>query len=299
VVDATLARALVASQFPDLALASVEPLGLGFDNTAYLVGGQWVFRFSRREVAVALLEQEVRLLPALAPRLPVSIPVPEHLGRPEERYPWPFVGYRWLPGRTACGLSLDETQRTALARPLARFLAALHAFPVPDAEALGARGDVLAKMDVRSRTPSTLAALAEIGGWGLLQPGELRRLERVLAETPVDAVRPPAVVVHGDLYVRHLLLDDEGRLTGVIDWGDVHVGDRAVDLAIAYGFLPPAAREVFGRDDGDADEVTWRLARFRALCHAASVVRYAHRVGDADLLREGRLALGWVAEGVA
>jgi aminoglycoside phosphotransferase (APT) family kinase protein len=296
VVDASLARDLIELQFPELAPVSVKLLGLGFDNTAYLVGGQWVFRLPRRELAVALIEQEVRLLPALAPAPPLPVPVPECLGHPEERFPWPFVGYRLLSGRTACGLCLDEAQRGAMARPLGRFLIALHAFPVRQAEALGARGDVLAKMDVRVRTPVTQAGLAELRGLGLVQADELRRLERVLAEAPVDAVRPPATVVHGDLYVRHLLVDDEGHLTGVIDWGNVHIGDRAVDLSVAYGFLPPAAREVLGREY-DEDEVTWRLARFRALCHATSVVRYAHRVGDADLLREGRLALGWVADG--
>ena len=75
-LDATAARVLLSGQFPDLALASVQPLGIGFDNTVYLVDDVWVFRFPRREVAVPLMERELAVLPGLAPRLPLPVPVP-------------------------------------------------------------------------------------------------------------------------------------------------------------------------------------------------------------------------------
>jgi hypothetical protein len=41
-----------------------------------------------------------------------------------------------------------------------------------------------------------------------------------------------------------LSLGDDGQLAGVIDPGDVPLGDPAVDLAIAFTFLPPDARTV-------------------------------------------------------
>lgn len=41
------------------------------------------------------------------------------------------------------------------------------------------------------------------------------------------------------------LVDDAGAGSGVIDWGDVHLGEPALELSIAYGFLPPTAREDF------------------------------------------------------
>jgi aminoglycoside phosphotransferase (APT) family kinase protein len=77
VVDADLAREMVEARFPQLMPARVEPLGAGWDSTAYLVNEVWVFRFPRRSVAVSCLEQETRLLPSVAPRVPLPVPVPE------------------------------------------------------------------------------------------------------------------------------------------------------------------------------------------------------------------------------
>ena len=69
------------------------------------------------------------------------------------------------------------------------------------------------------------------------------RIAEELAQTPSSDA--PLCWVHGDLYARHLLLDDHKKLCGVIDWGDVHLGDRALDLSIAYSFLPAEARLCF------------------------------------------------------
>jgi aminoglycoside phosphotransferase (APT) family kinase protein len=36
--------------------------------------------------------------------------------------------------------------------------------------------------------------------------------------------------IHGDLHPRNVLTQ-EGKITGIIDWGDISSGDRATDLA--------------------------------------------------------------------
>ena len=53
-----------------------------------------------------------------------------------------------------------------------------------------------------------------------------------------EVVSPHRVVIHGDLVVEHLLLDDETeQLSGIIDFGDVALGDPAQDFLgfWAYG----------------------------------------------------------------
>ena len=108
---------------------------------------------------------------------------------------------------------------------------------------------------------------------------------------------PPApAVVHGDLYARHLLVDDLRRVSGVIDWGDLHAGDPAVDLSVAYGFLPPRARAAFLHAYGPVDVRTRRTARLRAAFHSAALAWFADSTGAAALLREGLAALGNVLE---
>src|ERR1700676_2615249 len=132
-VSAALAQVLIESQFAELAPIRIAPLGVGWDNTAYRVNGEYVFRFPRRQIAVELILTETRLLPLVAPRLSLPVPVPKFVGQPTERYPWPFSGYRMLAGRTACAAGMDDRQRIAAAEPLARFLAALHAIDADEA----------------------------------------------------------------------------------------------------------------------------------------------------------------------
>jgi hypothetical protein len=71
----------------------------------------------------------------------------------------------------------------------------------------------------------------------------------------------------------------------------VHLGDPAVDLAIAQTFLPKTAQAVFRDAYGLIDEITWQVAQLRGVWHTVMVLVYAHGIGDADLLREGRIAL--------
>ncbi|HYI01688.1 phosphotransferase [Hyalangium sp.] len=145
------AARLVERQFPELAPARLEPLGVGWDNTAYVVNGRWVFRFPRRKLAAGLLENEARILPRLAPHLPLLIPEPVWHGRPEEDFPYPFAGYALLPGVTACAVEWTPEERQQNAAPLGRFLAALHAIPVDDEMLARGPGDELARADLRKR----------------------------------------------------------------------------------------------------------------------------------------------------
>ena len=98
-------------------------------------------------------------------------------------------------------------------------------------------------------------------------------------------------VVHGDLYARHILVDERAGAVAVIDWGDVHFGDPAVDLSVAFMLLPPHLRGQFLDAYGAAGERTLQLARYRAIYHSALVAHYGHRIGDADLLYSGLLGL--------
>jgi aminoglycoside phosphotransferase (APT) family kinase protein len=296
-VTPDLALTLIRRQFPALAAEpSIARIGVGWDNVAYLVGGRHVFRFPQRQLAVALIETESALLPALAPRLPLPVPVPTLVGRPSDDYPWPFHGYERIAGRSACGAALDDAARERAAAPLARFLRALHAFPADEAARLGAPGDLLGRADLPKRVRQTRERLAESRGRGL--GAEDPALDRIWqeAEAGDGAPPPPGALVHGDLYARHLLVGDDGALTGVIDWGDVHLGHRALDLSIAFAFLPPRARPAFfAAYGGTPDGAVLRRARLQALFYGVTLLIYGTDVSDADLVREARVCLAHLA----
>jgi aminoglycoside phosphotransferase (APT) family kinase protein len=282
---------LIERQFPALAPARLEPLGAGWDNAAFLVNEWFVFRFPRRQVAVRLLEREVRILPLLAPHLPLPIPIPTWIGAPAEGYPYPFAGYPHLPGTTACQVAWTEEERAQNAAPLGRFLAALHRMPVSEETRAGAPGEEEARpmSPLRERLRSLAPALGGFAVEGLADLAE--RLD----VAPARAGSPGWV--HGDLYARHLLVDDQRRLCGVIDWGDVHLGGTAIDLMTAFSLLPPTARGAFREAYGPIEAATWDRARCHALHYGVSLIEYGTEVGDAALRAAGEYAL-WSA-GVA
>jgi aminoglycoside phosphotransferase (APT) family kinase protein len=74
--------------------------------------------------------------------------------------------------------------------------------------------------------------------------------------------------IRGDLHPRNVLIE-KGRLTGVIDWGDLGRGDRASDLASIWMLLPElASRKRAMAPCRSVSDATWRRARGWALLFA-------------------------------
>ena len=171
----------------------------------------------------------------------------------------------------------------------------MHAFTPPQIKAWGAGPDALKRLDVPHRVPKAHQVLEGVRQRGLLP--DVAALSAIVDDMaqryPADqqAYEAPIVLVHGDLYARHLLVDEAGALSGIIDWGDIHAGRAATDLMIAHSFLPPAAHDLFKKTYGPISETTWRMARFRAVYHTATVATYAHDTDDEPLLRESLTAL--------
>jgi len=291
-VGSELATRLIAHQFQDLAGLPVAPFSSGWDNTAFLVDGQWVFRFPRRHCAIPLLACEMRALPSLARMLPLAVPAPVFTGQPESAYPHPFTGYRLIPGRTACRAHLDDAARRALAGPLAVFLRALHAIPPALATELGIPADTIRRLDVAHRGPRAIENITGMVARGDASSAQAASLRDILAKAADCRSVGTTTLVHGDLYVRHLVVDDDGRLHGIIDWGDCHRGDAAMDLGIVFAVLTPEARQDFFAVYGPISDDTRRLARFRAMVHLGYLSGFAHDIGDQELIREIRREVG-------
>jgi aminoglycoside phosphotransferase (APT) family kinase protein len=97
--------------------------------------------------------------------------------------------------------------------------------------------------------------------------------------------------VHGDLHVRHLLLDAADRVAGVIDWGDVCMADPAVDLSFAYAGLAGPARRAFLTAYGPVPAEREAAARTLALNLSATLAEYAASTGRDALLAESLAGL--------
>ncbi|MFN0093101.1 MAG: aminoglycoside phosphotransferase family protein [Acidimicrobiales bacterium] len=264
-IDASLARALLADQHPDLADRELVEAASGWDNVLYRVGDDLVARLPRREAAAALVQHEQRWLPELAARLPLPVPVPVRVGRPALGYPWAWSVCRWLPGEPAVFASALDPRRAALA--LAEFLRALHRPAPPDAPHNPYRGVPLAE-----RAERVLDTVERLGPEHV-DPGLLARWNEW---SRAPAWPGPPMWLHGDLHPANLLAAD-GRLCAVIDFGDLCGGDPAVDLAVAWMLLPPAAHGPLAEYAAELDAAAWTRARAWALA-----LGLAHLASSAD-----------------
>lgn len=262
-VTVGLVRSLLEDQRPDLAAIEPTLLANGWDNVSFRLGERLVARFPRRSLAAALIENEARWLPDLAPGLPLPVPVPLFVGEPGRGYPWRWTIVPWIEGNPAVdsdGLDLD-----ACAVDLARFLRALH-IPAPsEAPTNPYRGVPLSE-----RHEATVERIERLGDL-IDGPVAQRRWERAVS-VPNHSGEP--VWLHGDLHPNNLLVSD-GRISGVIDFGDLTAGDPATDLAIAWIMLPEAGRARFYEEYGLADESTRERAAGWALSLATAYLAFS------------------------
>jgi aminoglycoside phosphotransferase (APT) family kinase protein len=289
VIDEDRARELIATQFPELADVHIRQLAAGWDNTVHLVDGRWAFRFPRRQIAVPGVEREIASLGRLAPHLPLSIPEPRFIGAPSGGYDWPWFGAPFLPGRELAEAALADEHRKAVGAGVGAFLRALHDGALMARVGPSLPIDPLRRADMPYRVAGTrerLDGLVKERLWA-----SNTAVTRLLKDA--ETLPPPSrtVVLHGDLHVRHVLVDAEGGPTGVIDWGDVCAGDPSVDLAFAFGSLSGTARQVFREAYGPIDGLTELRARVIAVFLAAALLAYADAARLAPLRAEALTSL--------
>ena len=101
---------------------------------------------------------------------------------------------------------------------------------------------------------------------------------------------PPAkqAICHGDLHLRHLLVGDDGELSGVIDWIDVCRADPAIDLPLYWGYLTPAGRAAaFHAEYGPVAADALLRARVLAVFLWGVLAEYARGRGHAGARPRG------------
>jgi aminoglycoside phosphotransferase (APT) family kinase protein len=283
-IDGETVRRLLAEQAPQWVELSLTPMhATGTDNAVFRLGDDMVVRLPRTPSAAAQAAKEQEWLPRLAPQLPVPVPVPLLAGEAGAGYPWRWSVTRWFHGQPASPSDFDPADGAL--RQMTDFIAVLQRIdasggPIPGEHNFG-RGVPLVERDDATRAAidtlaRTLDAAAITEAWN-----------EALAAPSWSA---PPVWLHGDLLAGNVLVAD-GRLTAVIDFGGLAVGDPACDLMVAWTLLPASRRSAF-REVLAIDDSTWARARGWALSWALIYIPYYL---DTDPLGVGR-ALRTVAE---
>lgn len=258
-INASLVRRLIAAQFAQWAHLPVRPVAVsGWDNRTFHLGDALSVRLPSAEGYVLQVEKEQRWLPLLAPQLPLPIPAPLARGEPGEGYPWPWSVYGWLEGDTATPERIADLEQ--FARDLAHFLSALYRLDAAGGPPPGAHSFY------RGASPSAYDAETRQALETLEGEIDTDTARAVWDEALASTWQGAPVWFHGDIAWGNLLVR-EGRLSAVIDFGILGVGDPACDLASAWTLFDGESRRIF-REALGFDAGTWARGRGWALWKA-------------------------------
>ena len=213
--------AMIEQAYPSLPLGGRRVERSGGDHDLLIVDERFAFRFPRS--GVRGLELEIAVLRQLQRRSAVATPSYSHVD-PAGR----FGGYPLITGSAltpARFRALPLTCREDILRTAASFLSELHRLSPESVAPIGDWPSTWAPAEFAKR------GLAEfVSALGDRLPDEARAAAAFYARYG-ELELPASVVVHGDFVAEHVLLDDDTQqISGVIDFGDVALGDPAQDF---------------------------------------------------------------------
>ncbi|MBA3535012.1 MAG: phosphotransferase [Tatlockia sp.] len=272
-IDEKKAKQLIESQH-SIIVKTIHQMDEGWDNMVYLVNETLIFRFPRRELGLICMENEILLLPYVASQLSFPLSAPQWIGEPSDLYPYPFAGYAMIPGKPVSDAMQTLIADTSFAKTLASWLAELHAVPIKK-EHRSLISHELWQYDVNQRISRCKGNLSSYENYYLESGFDKTTLEEIIALLPSLTFKEnKKTYLHGDLYSRHVVMNPETLTpTGLIDWGDIHIGHPGIDLAVGMIFEEEAF-QAFIYAYGSADEEMINLLLFHAFCHHMCFLPY-------------------------
>lgn len=279
-------QSIFEKQFPELTPVKINCIAEGWDNKIFFVNDQFIFKFPHRKTAALIIEQEHTVLSHLQGLVGLKIPNPIYTGKSTDDYPYNFYGYQMIKGESVCNTDLSVTTRNLSVTKLAEFLKRLHSMDETKARTMGAVDSVFDRTDINKVMKYLMKGVEKINTRNI--PSINLTVLNEEMKTVASVQLPKAkVLVHGDLYCRHLMFD-HNDLVGIIDWGHVGINHPAVDLGVVFSFYPTDCHQAFFDIYGNIDSQTHVYARFLGLYSAIIVMLYGYDIGDAQLVQEAK-----------
>lgn len=261
-IDAILVRRLLdlqCSQWAHLQLEKV--ISSGTDHALFRLGTEFVIRLPRLDGAVNNINKEWEWLPKLAPFLKIPISIPLFKGSPTDFYPWPWIVSPWHQGSNPPFEKENEYEQ--LAKDMASFLNEFHKIPLADGP-YSRRGVPLKTFDEETRN-----AIHQLDG--KIDTEQVTKVWEYFLGLPYWQNMP--VWVHGDLLPGNILIENN-RLSAIIDFSDVGIGDPACDLIMVWSLFNKQSRNVFRKYLHEVDDQTWQRGQGLALSIALIILPY-------------------------
>lgn len=261
-INCKLAQDLIKSQFPQFAkLPIVAMISAAEDHKLFRLGENMIIRMPKFDWAADSIKNEIFFSTELAKQIKTSISYPMHIGLPSKIYPWHWVITPWYDGAAAQFEKNNEYANIAI--ELSNFLNQMHEANI-----------------INSRESKRNISLNELQDQfyesiNQLEQEANRFIIKDIWQEITNEKSPSNIkfLIHGDLLPSNILIKDN-RLTAIIDFSDIGLGDPICDLIIAWSIFNKESRLAFKNNLKYIDESTWRRGKAWSLAKAIIMLAY-------------------------
>lgn len=235
------ARYILEHTFSGLDIKSIKVLGSGYDSVAYLVNDEYVFKIKFSANKKKSYEKEKSIYDFLNKNIDSNIKIPNI----EYSYiadDISILGYKQLKGKFLTPTlysNMTREEQELLKNDIARFLRQMHSLDCSEISryVIDNRQNVLEEYELLRSTIYD----------------ELSDIEKEYIENFMSKIKTTRIfdgkkcLCHNDFSCNHLLLDENNRLCGIIDFGDAGIIDEYCDFI----YLLEDSEEEIGSSFGD------------------------------------------------
>lgn len=222
----------INKEFPDFNIFSVAKIGEGWDSKAFIINETWIFRFPKRLEVKNNLKKEALLLPAIQNLLNLAIPTFEYISNTNI-----FAGYKKLEGsffNKEFFIYLSGTEQEIILKQIADFLLTMHHLDLKELQHVA-----LEEINYKENYEAGFMEVQEI-----IYPSLSTDFQQIITDSYNSYLNNrknftyKKSLLHNDISCNHILYNEPKKvLTGIIDFGDIAIGDPDYDLMYLYDEL--------------------------------------------------------------
>lgn len=258
---------LIQKDYPGFSISSIKKIGEGDNSKAFVVNGNYIFRFPKKEKVKREIQREICVLPKIKSAVGIYIPDFEFIS-PELN----FVGYQKINGHILSNKifrSLPKNQKVEIYKTLGNFLTQIHSFPLSHLENCD-----LETMNLKEEYSDNFEkAKKEI--FPIISKKKRKIISHFFNQYLNDDnnFKYAPALVHNDFSKDHILINTVNKqISGIIDFGDVAIGDLFYDfLYLLDEFGKSFLKEVFRYYDNPLQKIPLAKIQFFSLANKVQI----------------------------
>lgn len=238
----------IEKHFPNLRYKEARIIRHGWDHDVVVLDDKWVFRFTKNKDYLRVLRKEISVINWLKKYTKLPLPDYKYVAKDGS-----FGYYPMLKGRELRKHIFQRhfkgSKKERLAKELGEFLTVLHSLPLETAQHWGIKTGPYSRGAYEQRQVRMRKTL-----FPKLNAKEITWIEAQYKQFMELDWNFQPVVLHSDFTHHHILVDvEKGRVSGLIDFADVEVGDPARDLGALWEYGPAFVEETLKHYKGTVD----------------------------------------------